>query len=519
MPTQPPTARPRAFSYLRFSTPEQLKGDSFRRQHSMAVDYAARHGLDLDQSLTFRDLGVSAFKGANAETGQLGAFLEAVRAGLVPHGSFLLVEALDRLSRLTPRKALRVLEDIVGAGVTVVTLNDGKQYTEEGLDSDHMGLIMAVVYFMRANEESATKSRRLSQAWAAKREAATSKPLTSVVPAWIRLDREAGRLELIPERAEVVRGIFSSYVGGGSLHGIADDLNKRSVPCFGRAQFWHRSYVTKILSNPAAQGDYIPHQRAYEGAKRVRVPLDPIANYYPAVVSRETFASAQALRSAGAAHTPKVRVGQVVNLFAGLAACPLCGSTMTRVRKGSRARAGQPVLVCTKAKAGVGCQYHAVRLPDLEEVLLRKMGQLVAEAPSGAEDLDDQLAALESELEGMLDLRSNLVDAIARSGGSDALLARLRELEEAEQDARARLDAAQEQFRVSFSPVLAARLRALEEAATAAPLDPARVNAALRSVLRRVVIDYPTGNLVFDWKHGGESRLMAMWPTPARAAA
>ncbi len=153
------TPRPKAYSYLRFSTPEQQKGDSFRRQSSMATSYAARNGLDLDTSLTFHDLGVSAFKGLNAETGRLADFLEAVQTGLVPQGSFLLVEALDRLSRLVPRKALRVLTDIVDAGVAVVTLNDEKVYTEEGLDRDPVDLLVAVMLFMRANEESGPRQK------------------------------------------------------------------------------------------------------------------------------------------------------------------------------------------------------------------------------------------------------------------------------------------------------------------------------------------------------------------------
>jgi hypothetical protein len=35
--------RPKAYSYLRFSTPEQRKGDSFRRQWEKAKAYADRH--------------------------------------------------------------------------------------------------------------------------------------------------------------------------------------------------------------------------------------------------------------------------------------------------------------------------------------------------------------------------------------------------------------------------------------------------------------------------------------------
>ena len=55
--------RPRAYSYIRFSTPEQMKGDSLRRQTEAAEKYAAINGLDLDDELTFRDLGVSAYTG------------------------------------------------------------------------------------------------------------------------------------------------------------------------------------------------------------------------------------------------------------------------------------------------------------------------------------------------------------------------------------------------------------------------------------------------------------------------
>jgi hypothetical protein len=55
-----PGGRPRAYSYIRFSTPEQAKGDSLQRQTDAARAWAARHGLELDEELTFRDEGVSA---------------------------------------------------------------------------------------------------------------------------------------------------------------------------------------------------------------------------------------------------------------------------------------------------------------------------------------------------------------------------------------------------------------------------------------------------------------------------
>jgi DNA invertase Pin-like site-specific DNA recombinase len=54
--------RPKAYSYLRFSTPEQMKGDSFRRQTELTRQYAEENGLELDDSLSFYDLGVSPFE-------------------------------------------------------------------------------------------------------------------------------------------------------------------------------------------------------------------------------------------------------------------------------------------------------------------------------------------------------------------------------------------------------------------------------------------------------------------------
>ena len=56
------TNRAKAYSYLRFSTPDQMRGDSFRRQTDAAREYAELNGLDLDGELSFRDLGGSAYQ-------------------------------------------------------------------------------------------------------------------------------------------------------------------------------------------------------------------------------------------------------------------------------------------------------------------------------------------------------------------------------------------------------------------------------------------------------------------------
>src|SRR5262245_16854443 len=123
----------RAFSYIRFSTPEQLAGDSLRRQTSLTADYCQRNKLLLDDSLNLRDLGVSAFRGANADTGALSGFLQAVQAGRVPPGSVLIVENLDRLTRDEVGRALSLFISILDAGIHIVTLKPEVEYTKKSI--------------------------------------------------------------------------------------------------------------------------------------------------------------------------------------------------------------------------------------------------------------------------------------------------------------------------------------------------------------------------------------------------
>lgn len=107
---------PVAFSYVRFSHGRQKYGDSLRRQLALSQEYADEHGLQL-QELSYRDLGLSAFRGANIERGALAAFIKAVEDGSIRRGSYLLVENFDRLSRAEVHIALQLLLRLVSAGI------------------------------------------------------------------------------------------------------------------------------------------------------------------------------------------------------------------------------------------------------------------------------------------------------------------------------------------------------------------------------------------------------------------
>ena len=61
--TEPVHAATKAYSYVRFSSPQQALGDSLRRQTEKAERYAVDRGLTLDTDLKMTDAGVSAFRG------------------------------------------------------------------------------------------------------------------------------------------------------------------------------------------------------------------------------------------------------------------------------------------------------------------------------------------------------------------------------------------------------------------------------------------------------------------------
>jgi DNA invertase Pin-like site-specific DNA recombinase len=501
-----PCGRRKAYSYLRFSTPEQGSGNSFQRQASLASAYATRHGLDLDEQLTFHDLGKSGFRRQNVDTGRLGDFLEAVRSGTVPHGSVLLVEQLDRLSRLSPRRALRVLESIVDEGVSVVTLNDGREYTSASMDADPVDLMVSVLTFTRANEESATKSRRLKAAWEAKRAAiADGKPLTSRAPAWLQLSLDRSRFEVLEDRAAIVRRMFDMTLEGAGQNMIATTLNREKVSPWGRGRFWHRSYVAKILANPAVIGTFHPHLIEYDDASKRRVPLEPVEGFYPAVVSRETFFEVQALKQALSApqrgrhaHSP------ITNVLAGLAACPKCGESMTRVAKGNRSK---PSYVCTRAKIGAGCEYKSVRCDVVQEALLRLLPGVLRNlegATGGDEGLDDAIEKATEAVDHLHDRIGVLLDNLSYEQ-SPALRKRLAEREADLREAQEALQKLVERREVVTGLTVAARaeraLEALEKPEEERSI-PA-INEALRRLFRKVTIDGPGQRIELEWTHGG----------------
>lgn len=160
-----------AYSYLRFSTPQQSKSDSVRRQLELSQKYADTNNLTLDSTLQLSDFGVSTVKSDNEATGKLGLFISAIETGEVKPGSYLLIESLDRLSRAEIISIHNIFTQILSKDITIVTMFDNRVYTRESIN-DIVNLIYSLLLMSSAHEESLKKSKRIKAALENKREMA-----------------------------------------------------------------------------------------------------------------------------------------------------------------------------------------------------------------------------------------------------------------------------------------------------------------------------------------------------------
>jgi Recombinase/Recombinase zinc beta ribbon domain len=367
----------------------------------------------------------------------------------VKRGSCLLVENFDRLSRQPPRAALKQLERILEAGITVVTLQDGKRYTAESLNESLLDLLVVLMTAHRAHEESLVKSKRISASWSNKRQKAREqrKPLTSACPAWISKN-EKGSFILDKDKARIVKRIFEESARGMGHDRIAKKFNLEGVPAIAKGKTWQGSYVAKILTNDSVVGTYQPHLlEVLPDGKRRRVPEgDPVAGYYPAAVPTALYLRVRALREGRRVvppgRPPKDGPNSNGNLFTGLAVCGRCEAPMHYVNKGDGPKGGH-YLVCSKAKRGLGvCKraYRSWNYEKLENIVLsalhreidwnRLSPRIRENAQSSIEELEEQQATIQFELEKLNRRIENVISEIEQSGVSPALTRRRQQQEQ-----------------------------------------------------------------------------------------
>lgn len=256
------TTPTRAAVYLRVSldvTGEQL---AVSRQREDCLRIAAERGWTVVEQ--YVDNSVSASDKAKRRP----AYERMVEDYKSGRFDALVCWDLDRLTR-QPRQ----LEDWIDAaeerGLLLTTANGEADLTTDA------GRLFARIKASVARAEVDRKTAR--QRRAAQQRADNGRP-----PLGVRLTGYTSSGEVVPAEAAVVRDVFSRFVAGDSLRGIAAWLERNGVET-RRGGRWSPSSVRGILTNPRYAGRAI-----YRGAVTGK------AGGWPAIIDEPTFDVAQA---------------------------------------------------------------------------------------------------------------------------------------------------------------------------------------------------------------------------------
>lgn len=380
-----------AYSYIRWSSRKQTEGDSLARQMETARRIATENEWNLIDLPP--DEAVSSFTGDNLQHNRiLGQFIVNVKQGRIPTPCVLIIEKLDRFSRLQVDEVLTTFIDLLKAGVAVYSCSENFLYSAKGLkENPTLVVLQLVLGFVAANQYSATISDRVGKA--KQRKIAESLKGKVFVEASCPhyLDWKDGQFRE-NDKANIVRSIFQDYINGETFGSIAKELNTSKIKPLGPAKSWQAQTVKQILQSRNVIGEY-----------------RGMSDYFPSIITKEDFAKVQ-----GLIEITKVGKGRRTldrtNFLRGLIFCSECGKPLCVHSGGSRSTIAY--FRCSGPRIGTCNATRMVRQSLLEESLFAMI--LQADPASLLVDVQrnnlEELKILEGRLINVTKAISRLVD-------------------------------------------------------------------------------------------------------------
>ncbi|MBX9778557.1 MAG: recombinase family protein [Xanthobacteraceae bacterium] len=352
------TTRGRAAIYARFSSDLQ-RDRSIDDQVALCRDYAARNGYEI--VATFEDRAVT---GSSLHLRQgIQALLRAARTSAF---EFVIAESLSRIAR-DQEDAPAIRKRLTFSGVQLVTPTDGvvsplMHGLRTIIDSQFLDDLKGAI---RRGMKGVVRDGRHPGGWTYGYRAVPGKP---------------GEPEIVQAEAEIIRRIFSDYIGGQPARVIAAKLNAEGVRP-PRGAYWRSSTIgghskrgTGILQNKLYCGRVM-----WNRAQKLRDPDTGQIVYRPnpeaewlsgerpalRIVDDATFEAAQRVRSQRSFGGRRYR-SRPKRMLSGLLRCGACGAGMSKKDTDH----GRPRLVCTQMREAGTCTHRRVYYLDEIERLV-----------------------------------------------------------------------------------------------------------------------------------------------------
>ncbi|EPE1526322.1 recombinase family protein, partial [Citrobacter freundii] len=443
------------YSYIRWSSQKQTVGTSLARQTEAARNYATENGLEYAE---IRDAGISAFKGKNITHGALGSFIQAVKDGVIEKDSTIFIENLDRLTRSGVGTAQKLLLDLLDLGLTVVTGMDQRVYTMESANENPTDMLISLLMFSRANEESKTKQNRTNNTARAlvarfKQGQPTNIKNMSNDPWWF--DSSGSKYEAVkphPVHWVAAQKAVELFLMGWGCFRVTAYLNSHldlyPAPKPTKRQIdqgvkkWAVPNLVTMRKNPALMGVKKLTIEGYE---------HKLDGYYPALVTPEQFARIQDIRTGNKFVQGEQK--KMISLLSGLGVlkCGLCGGPMIAYSREGRLR-----YVCSNGKIQKSsCKVWSVNGSIVENLTARALvygyTHSILLGNTKTEDLTPLIESKETELGLVKKQLTNQAQAISTIGPIQELIEQVAVLSQREQSLLLELDSLKQKLALQGS--------------------------------------------------------------------
>ena len=411
----------KAYSYVRFSSDKQAKGDSVRRQ-TAAFNRYIKDNQELIPDLSIKgDFGVGASKGDNLDPkkSNLGAFIKCCKEGKIERGSHLVMERIDRFSRQHTLAVAETIRELVqDCGINLVFLYPTTiTYTAENL-GETMQVMALVMALQLAYDESEKKSQRVSERWKDKKKNIKQGEIyTRKLPAWLYMNKD-DEIKVNKSKAKTIFHIFELSAKGMGCKKIISNLNEKNIKPITEPTArtpepeWKMSYISALLNDRRLLGELQP--KTQRGNSRRKIDGKSIKDYFPQVIPEELF-NANLVQKKERRTLKVVKNRDFVNIFIGLITCTSDGRKMTAISR-TRTRNGKTTrnrcLVSTGRRNGKKYCSQSVEYTKFEKLITCALTELKVGDLLLPERTSENLHTLQNNIEATKDRIKTLDEKI-----------------------------------------------------------------------------------------------------------
>jgi len=292
----------KAALYTRVSGEDQVDGFSLPAQIRALEDYCAKNGVEVYK--TYCEEGVSAKYSTEKKRPQFERMLKDAEKKLF---NLIIVHKYDRFAR-NVELSQRVKRQLKEAGVNVISITEPIEDSPIGFFQEGILELLAEYYIRNLSAEVKKGQReKVSQGQAVNMAAYGYKNIK-------------GKIEIVPEQAEVIKKMFHMYSSGHGTMEISNELNGMGIPTLKQGK-WGTSQINYILKNVTYIG-------VLKWAGQYHIGI------VPPIIDKKLFDIVQSIIGNRTVKHVKRKELYKKFVFLGLLYCGYCGAPMriSRVR-------------------------------------------------------------------------------------------------------------------------------------------------------------------------------------------